>query len=311
MFQSMPIGNYVFATKVNHDGTLGIDYYRLEGDKLIPVTNTEFRQATGMNTDLLERGNFSEYSSFLNATRRTPQATAEDVRTGGGYYAPAPAEPVFQPMWFEGQWYQDPQALAQAMLESGTSKAQEKESAVEKAYRENVADIERVRQRLLEELPEARREAFTTLRGYYHALSPDVYQSRQAVAEQETEGKIKRMEEERLSALEKAVREAKRSLEEAQRGIKDWLEGWREQAMSYASAGWREGQPLPQLQVPEVKYQRANYSIDIPALLEQVRRAPGSRVYSGNKAISEATKKRQTKSKVNNSALERFLYSSI
>lgn len=243
-----------------------------------------------------------------------PPVPAPSSYTGGMVsstsYA-APSVSTFAPQWFEGQWYTDPQALAEAMLASGQRKVQERESSIEEQYRKNIADLERLKQRLLEELPKARKQAYSSLRGYYHALSPDWYQSRQAVAEQELEENIKAQEEDKMNALQKAVEQARSSLEEAQRNLQDWLEGWREKAMGYASYGWKEGQPLPQFEMPEVKYQRADYSIDIPALLEQIRRAPGSRMFTSEEAVSQATKRKKTTKGEETGAIKKFLYSSI
>jgi len=238
---------------------------------------------------------------------QAPPVSSQDI---GAYYGGGYQEPVFQPVYFEGQWYEDPAALSEAMLASAQRKAQERETSVEEEYQRNIAEIERQRQRLLEELPRARREAYSALRGYYRAISPDVYQSRQELAESDLEQRIRAMEEDKLTALQRAAQQAQSSLKEAQRSIQDWLEGWQEQAGQYASYGWKQGQPLPQLTPPEVRYQRATYSIDIPALLEQVRKAPGSRVVDTEKTTTASTRrKRQTS--VKPSALEEWLYKAI
>lgn len=116
-FIFVPGTDYSYRQKMNPDGTVGIDYFGKLGK---PINNTEFRAATGVDTNILESGSVdiedlvapaqnsgdSEFSRILKSI--------SDKQTASSSAAAAPAAPVFNPVQFNGQTFYDPASLAEA-----------------------------------------------------------------------------------------------------------------------------------------------------------------------------------------------------
>lgn len=143
---------------------------------------------------------------------------------GGGGGGGAGGEPEFSPLWFKGQWYDSPKALAKKMSGFYRKRAGQQRGTQEALYTGNIREMGRERTKLREDLGEAEEKGLLNLANYYGAISPDAYQSSQLSSEKALSERVGKERTRGEEDLDWALSQGAMNWENTKIGLQDWLD---------------------------------------------------------------------------------------
>ncbi|OPZ94936.1 MAG: hypothetical protein BWY74_00147 [Firmicutes bacterium ADurb.Bin419] len=219
----------------------------------------------------------------------------------------------FQPTFFGGRWYSDPESLSQAIIQYAEGEAGREARMAEEEYSDTIGDIKAEQSRVERELPQAREKGMKNIGSYFAALSPDVLQSEEGVRKGEFAGEVDQQQKDAIASLQRSIKAANRELRKVKSGIDRWLSGQRESAAQVYADTWSGG-IMPDVAAPTVSWNAPEYKLDVPAMIAKLQQSPtlkgtANRIASQSTASQPKVRTQQEEDAEN--PIKQFVYSGV